>query len=139
MSAINLGVNYRYYISESSDFTGIVEITGIAQGTDNLTAGRSRTTRQVPGRGKMGYQPSRYLTYDHGFTTDFNSATGALLAKSNGQRFYCRVQPTHNKTGGKRIEFQGIFTPSITFDHESDAITISVAVAVDGKPTVATL
>jgi len=132
MSTVVLGKNSVLEIND-------VAFTGVAAGTDNITAGDAQDTRQIPGgRGAKVFEFAPHATYDFSFACDSNVVHDQQLRAANGQRLRYAWYP-EGKTSG-RIRFTGsaVATVSLGGDVTSDAMRWTVTLAVDGTPTQGT-
>ena len=125
MSSLNLGKVSTLSVSGTA-------FAGLAVGTDNLVLGATRGSSVVPGgRGRIGVQVARGTTYDFSFVTDANSVTDPVLRSANGKRQQCVFSD-----GQSTYTFSAIPTVTLAFDYINDRETYTIAMAVDGAPSV---
>ena len=130
MSSVVLGGNVLLKVGiRSADTT----ISGVAAGTDQLQLGIGADVTQIPGgRGVLASTVGRFRTFDFSFVTDSNEVTDPLLVASNGKRLRFEIGPF----AGKTYAGSGIANVTRVFNVQSNRITYSVRLAVDGVPTI---
>ncbi|MDE0004594.1 MAG: hypothetical protein OXQ29_18040 [Rhodospirillaceae bacterium] len=116
------------------------DFTGVASGTENIGASKSRDVRRVPGgRGVIASQSTPYVTNDFSIATDSNEVHDPVLRALNGQRVYFTWQPEGDSSGSQQFVGQGVATTVLTIDPATDSCTWAVTVEVDGEPVESTI
>ena len=116
------------------------DTTGVASGTGNITATRTRDTRPVPGgRGIVASRLGQFTVHDFAAAFRADSTHDPLFRDGHGQRFYYQWRPVSDSTGDPSYEGEAVATVTKTFDMTRGGIVYAVQFAGDGEPTESTI
>ena len=139
MSTVALGANAHMELSLAAA-GNFVEVSGMAQGVDNLTRGLSSSPRQVPGgRGINVSTLPKFDTHDFSMSADSNVTHDSIFEEGQCVRVRGRYFPNGKGTGSTVVAFGAVMSTTITFAINDDSVVWQVAFAVDGTPVATTI
>ena len=131
MSDVILGKVATLEVGTADD--NLVQITGLATGTDGLSAGRVIDVSPVRGTGKV--KLGKHANFDFAFGTAADATTFPLFRDLAAKRRHGRYREEGVGTGKPQRVFQGVLqSVAVTFGIQSDTVSFGIQWATDGTP-----
>lgn len=140
MSNIKLGKNTKLRLGRTST-ADKTDVTGVGQGTDSISRGRTIDTATRPGgRGRTITALGNFVTHDFGVSAMTSHAVhDGLLRDAFGQRLHGDYREEGDADGKPVATFQAVVaTLTLSFNHDDDSVSWGMTCQVDGKPTETT-
>ena len=135
MSNQILGVNSNLLLGLTSG--NKVNFTGVASGAESIEEAWSQDSSDVAGgRGVIASQPGRFLDlqFTHGCRS--NAALDAVMREAFGARLYGTWASQGGASGSPSNLFEAVAQPTLTFGYQSNVVSWTNTLYVDGNPVV---
>ena len=137
MSNQILGINTHLLLNHTGESP--VSFTGVASGADSITNPKSLDSADVAGgRGITASQPGRFIdqTFAHGCRS--NEQLDPVMNRSFGARLECLYAERGGSIGSTTHAFEAVCQPTLTFGFQSNVVSWTNTLTIDGTPVVGT-